>query len=105
MITYRVTITTQAEIDISSIDDYISNDLLMPKSARSITGFIRRKIFSLSINPERGRIYENNSWQGLDIRSVRVKNYLVIFAVNKKSRQVIILHVEYSRRDIEELLH
>lgn len=104
MTTYDILTTDQAEIDIQNIDDYISTELLLPDSALNIVRAIRRKINSLSIFPERGTIYKKDGWKDSKVRLVKVKNYVVLFIVDKKARTVIILHVAYSKQDLDKLL-
>lgn len=104
MTTYHVLVTTQAAIDLQNIDDYISNELLAPTSAIKIISSIKRKIRALSLFPERGAAYRKEPWLSRGTRIVQVKNYKILFMVNKRDKTVTVLHISYSRRDIDKLL-
>lgn len=104
-IKYHIHSTTQAKIDLQNIDDYISNELLVPASAIKIISSIKRKIKALSLFPESsGVLYGKEKWRQRSVRTAHVKNYTIVYHVNKRTHIVTILHVSYSRRDIEKLL-
>ena len=105
MTIYKVFITAQAEIDIRNIDDYISNELFCPDKAVKIVELIERKVKTLSFFPERGRLYKAGKWAAYNVRVVSVKKYSILFYVDKENKIVTVLHVAYSRRDIDKLLH
>ena len=105
MIAYHVVTTTQADIDLLNIDDYISTNLLAPMSAKKILGKIERKIASLALAPERGTRYEKEPWFSRNVRIVQVAHYKIIFQVDRSSKTVTILHVAYARRDLDRVLN
>lgn len=104
MIMYRITLTTQAEIDLLGIDDYISNELLAPASARKIISAIERKIKSLQTFPERCSRYEHEPWLSRGIRITRAKHYSILFRIDKNAKTVTVLHISYARRNLDQVL-
>ena len=104
MTPYKVLTTHQSGNDIRGIDDYISTELLMPASASKIVKEIKKRIQSLKFIPERGARYPNEPWFSRNVRTTHVKNYLIIYRVDKRRRKVTILNVVYSRRDIDAVL-
>lgn len=100
MKTYDVVISNQAKIDLNSIDDYISNELLAPHSALKVMREIKTRIKSLKILPMRYHRYEEEPWFSRGVRVTRVRHYMIFFCVNGDKQKVVILSILYSRRNI-----
>lgn len=77
--------------ELSAIYQYISFQLHEPLVAKNLFELITSKINSLSYFPERNPILFKNN--GIVLRKLRVKNYLIVYQVNHFSKQVIILHI------------
>ena len=99
---YKVKILPQAEYDLASIGDYISNELSNQLSAQKILSRILAACNSLSTFPHRSPVFYEHSNKKL--RAIHIKNYTIVYHVDDNSRSVEILAVIYSRRDIEKLL-
>ena len=100
METYEVLLSEIALSEIDEIYGYISGVLKEPDIAVSLADEIERSILSLRQIPYRFPertvgIYANKGY-----RQMLVKNYLVIYRVDERKKQVIILTVRYAKRDL-----
>ena len=91
----------QAVIDTQQIYEYILVRFFSKDSARKIKDLILKKIDNLNYMPYRFKECIKDS----GIRSVRASNYLIIYNVNEKSKEVYIQRIVYCRIDIDELLN
>ena len=96
---YQITVTPDAEADLSELRDYIANVLRSPETARSYLHHLRREIGSLSEMPARIKAVDEEPWHSRGIRKLIVKNFLVYFRIVEEQKTVYILNVIYARRD------
>ena len=99
MDSYQITVTPDAEADLSELRDYIANVLRSPETARSYLHHLRKEIGSLSEMPARIKAIDEEPWHSRGIRKLIVKNFLVYFRIVEEERTVYILNVIYARRD------
>ena len=99
MASYQITVTPDAEADLSELRDYIANVLRSPETARSYLHHLRREIGSLSEMPARIKAVDEEPWHSRGIRKLIVKNFLVYFRIVEEQKTVYILNVIYARRD------
>ena len=99
MDSYQITVTPDAEADLSELRDYIANVLRSPETARSYLHHLRKEIGSLSEMPARIKAVDEEPWHSRGIRKLIVKNFLVYFRIVEKEKTVYILNVIYARRD------
>ena len=97
---YQVKISLQAQRDIDSIYTYIKNALLEPTIAINLVDEISSAITGLAVLPNRGTIWETGIYKNRQYRKLFVRNYTIIYKVIESTKQVIIITVQYSRRDI-----
>lgn len=99
MDSYRITVTPDAEADLSELRDYIANVLRSPETARSYFHHLRKETGSLSEMPAKIKAVDEEPWHSRGIRKLIVKNFLVYFRIVEKEKTVYILNVIYARRD------
>ena len=99
MDSYRITVTPDAEADLSELRDYIANVLRSPETARSYLHHLRKEIGSLSEMPARIKAVDEEPWHSRGIRKLIVKNFLVYFRIVEEEKMIYILNVIYARRD------
>ena len=99
MDSYRITVTPDAEADLSELRDYIANVLRSPETARSYLHHLRKEIGSLSEMPARIKAIDEEPWHSRGIRKLIVKNFLVYFRIVEEEKMIYILNVIYARRD------
>ena len=98
--TYLIVVQPEAEIDIGNIVHYIAVELENPPAAYRIGVAIYDAIESLDIMPERYKIWPSEPWRSRNIHSLPVKNFNILYHVNKHTMTVSILRVFYGRQDI-----
>lgn len=79
MIEYPVRLTKQASDDLTAIYNYIAVKLQSPLTADNNLRLFEKSIKSLSTFPERCPILEGFESEGIVIRKLIVKNYVVFY--------------------------
>lgn len=104
MINYHIDIGSQAEADIVEIVRYIAQILLEPRTARNLYQLLQQEILSLKQMPERYPFEEDDRLRALEIRKLLVRNYKILYFVDRERQLVQIVRVVYAGRDISKLL-
>jgi plasmid stabilization system protein ParE len=99
MIQYAVVISQTAKKDIEEIFNYIKNTFFAPDTAQKQIRHIRSAITSLSLQPERHALLNDDFLARKGIRRILVDNYSVFFTVDRQNTTVYIVRVLYSRRN------
>ena len=102
--TYRVTLTDQAEADLRGIFEYIAFTLRSVLNAANQLDRLESEINSLTEMPERYPAYQKGKWKNLGLRVMPVDNYLVFYIPDRATQAVNVLRVLYGRMDIDKLL-
>ena len=89
----KIVYTLTARQDLREIYEYIAFTLLVPETARSLTGKIMADIRSLEAFPERNPLYKDEPWHSQGVRFLPVKNYLVFYTVNNEAETVSIARI------------
>lgn len=95
---YTVKITRQAQEQIREIVRYIRFMLQAPETAMKMLDTLQREIASLAQFPYRVPLTEEEPWHSQGIHKFSVKNYLIYFWVDEKTRTVQIIGVVYARK-------
>jgi addiction module RelE/StbE family toxin len=101
---YKVTVTTSADSDIDGIFSYIAEELDNLTAAIAFADDIAEKYERLSDNPY---IYEESRDARLKEKGYRrivIKNFVMLYLVDKANSEVIIARVFYGRQDYPNLL-
>jgi len=101
---WKVLLTPEFKQEIRDIHDYIANTLLVPETAVKQVGRIIDVVESLNSMPLRYSLYEKEPWRSRGLRKAPVDNFIVFYLPNQSTREVVIFHVFYGRRNIEDLL-
>ena len=102
---YRYVITEKALCDINEIILYLSEALSNPQAAKAFFSGIEETIQQIIQFPRSGSPVINPYLKRNDIRSVKIKNYLLYYRADSEQRTVYILRVVYSHRDMTGILH
>lgn len=95
---YEVILTDIAKEELEDIYDYIYKNLCAEKAANSLMDKIERKIMLLETNPYsciEVCIKPHNELY----RKLVVDNYVILYQVEEKYKQVIIYRALYGKRD------
>ena len=96
---YRVQMSDPAKDDLSGIISYISESLCnRPAAERLFEGFAA-EMRSLAVRPGRYQALPLSPWreQGYHVRPVR--NYLLVYHIDRKSRVVTVSRIFHSLQD------
>jgi len=93
---YVVKLYARAYRDLDSIYIYIAENLLEPGTALNMVNELEKAIFSLKQLPERGAIRRVGAYADGDYRQLFVNNYVIIYRVLKKKKEVHIVTVRYT---------
>ena len=94
---YSVKLLSRALRDLDGIYAYIAKTLQEPETALRMVEELEAQILSLETMPYRCAERRTGAYAGKDYRQLFVKNYTVIFRIDEKEKQVIIVTVRYSR--------
>ncbi len=94
---YSVKLMSRAIDDLEDIYVYIAKNLLEPETALNIVEAIESEILNLDSMPYRCPERRNGLYANKGYRQLLIKNYIIIFRVDEKSKTVIIVTVRYSK--------
>jgi len=94
---YEVKLLNRALADLDDIYTYIANSLLAPETALKLVDEIEQKIMSLRNMPQRCPVRHGGAYANKGYRQLFVKNYTIIFRIDEKSSQVIVVTIRYSK--------
>lgn len=97
---YKVRISPYAYRNLDGIYDYIKSSLFAPLSAQRLIDELENAILSLETLPRRGAERKYGRYANKGYRQLFVKNFTVVYRIDEKRRQVIIITVHYSQMDI-----
>ena len=101
---YHVNFTKEAELDLSSTLEYISEILKSPVSALKLLSDAENKLKIFENFPLTFPLVHDEYLALKGIRCLTVNNYLVFYIVKEENKQVSIIRFLYGRRDWITLL-
>ncbi|MCW3491705.1 type II toxin-antitoxin system RelE/ParE family toxin [Dethiobacter alkaliphilus] len=104
MAKYRVDISETAENDLRDIVRYISAQLSAPMTAIKMMDTMNEAIAGLALMPQKCSFVTDERLAMLRYRKLPVKNYIVFFTINEKSKVVDVERILYTRRDWQRFL-
>lgn len=104
MTKWKVFLTPEFKKEFYDIYNYIANILLSPTSAKKQIEKILKYVENLCEMPKKFSLVEQESWRSRGLRKMVVDNYIVFYYLNKIKSEVVIFHVFYGGRNIDELL-
>lgn len=93
---YNVSLTSRALRDMDGIYDYIAQTLMVPETALGLVDKIEKEILSLENMPYRFPERKTGTYANRGYRQLFVGNYTVIYRVDEKHKQVIVVTVRYT---------
>ena len=103
-IKYDIHITESAQKDLENIYFYISENLFENETAINIINELKEKIFSLDIMPGRYGLVNDFSLAKMGYRHVTVKNYIILYLIDKKKKVITIARIVHGRMDYAKYL-
>ena len=97
---YEVLLSPKALRDLDAIYAYVAQTLLEEGTAAALIDALEAGIFSLEQLPYRCPERKVGAYANKGYRQLFVKNYTVIYRIEEAKKQVIIVTVVYSRRNL-----
>lgn len=102
---YKVGYSEDALDDLREVYAYIANELLVPETAATQVGRIRKEVRSLDFMPARYALVEWEPWHSMKMHQLPVDNFIVYYLVDDEERAVTVVRVFYSGQDIEGIIN
>jgi len=96
LVKYNVSLTSRALRDLDDIYVYIAQTLLVPKAAIALVEKIEKEVLSLKKMPYRFPERKTDTYANRGYRQLFVGNHTVIYRVDEKHQQTIIITIRYS---------
>ena len=101
---YKVDVSEPAENDLRDIVRYISLQLSTPITALKMMDTIEEAIAGLAIMPQKCPFVTDERLAMIGYHKLLVKNYVVFFTIDEKSKVVDVERILYVRRDWRYIL-
>jgi toxin ParE1/3/4 len=101
---YRVDVSEPAENDLRDIVRYISMQLSAPMTALKMMDTIEEAITGLAAMPQKCPPVTDKRLAMMGYRKLQVKNYIVFFTIDEKSKVVDVERILYAKRDWHHIL-
>lgn len=101
---WKVLYANSAYMELDSIYRYISENLLAPEIAAKHVRKIMSAISTLDEMPFRNPLYDKEPWRSLGLRKFVIDSYIAFYYVNESANEVVIMHIYYGGRDIDNIL-
>lgn len=101
---YRVDISEPAESDLHNIIRYITAQLSAPITASEMMNIVEEAIAGLAFMPQKSPPVTDERLAMMGYRKLLVKNYIVFFTIDEKSKIVDVERILYARRDWHHIL-
>ena len=85
--------------DIDSIYQYIKENLEAPMAAENLMKEVKQKLEYLKEKPMVRPIIKDELIAALNLRAIKVKNYVVYYSVNEKRQTIRLVRFLYNKRD------
>lgn len=97
---YKVMLYPKAFRDIDDIYAYIALEKLSPENAKGQTDRIWAAIKSLETLPESHQDRLEGRYAGKGYKQLIIDNYIAIYKIDKGTKQVFVVTVQYQGRDL-----
>lgn len=94
---YEVKILSRALRDLDSVYAYIAGNLQERETAEKLLDELESQILALEYFPYRCAERRVGMYAGKGYRQLFVKNYTVIYRVDEKAKEVLVVTVRYSK--------
>lgn len=101
---WKVIVTPEFKQEFKNIYSYIAEVLLAPETAKKYTTQIINQVERLNEMPHKFSLIEKEPWHSRGLRKLIVNNYVIFYMPNEKTNEVVVFHIFYGGRNIDELL-
>jgi len=104
MVNYRVDVSERAEKDLRDIVRYISAQISPPMTALKMMDNIEEAVMGLAVMPQKCPLVTDERLVIIGYRKMFVKNYIVFFTIDEKSKVVDVERILYAKREWHHIL-
>lgn len=101
---YSIHSTLSFEKEFEQTYNYIAFELKDPIAATNFFDTVINKIYSLQYFPKRYKKINIFSNKYIEIRQMPIDNYIVVYEINNKIKQIDILHIFHGSRNYFNLI-
>ena len=97
---YIIQYTDEAKEDLRDIYKYISEELLVPDTAKLQFKRIIKAVRSLEQFPFRHSLYRDEPWKSKGLRFFPIDNFIIFYLPDEKKRVVDIVRIMFGGRNV-----
>ena len=97
---YIIQYTDKAKEDLRDIYKYISEELLVPDTAKLQFKRIIKAVRSLEQFPFRHSLYRDEPWKSKGLRLFPIDNFIIFYLPDEKKRVVDIVRIMFGGRNV-----
>lgn len=101
---FTARLSSQANLQLDSLINYIAFDLENPFAAQKRKDLIIGKLHSLEKMPEQAPLISEEPYFSLGYRKAHVKNYIIIYCVDKIQAIIKIIAIGHSLQELKSYL-
>lgn len=101
---FQVIFTIQAAQELKELYSYISNKLYAPKSTLELMREINEKVVNISFFPRMYSKLITKKTRYNKYRKIVIKNYIILYKIYDKTREIEIVHIFNSKSNYIEKL-
>mgnify|MGYP000886896294 FL=1 len=101
---WKVILAPEFKQEFKDIYSYIAEVLLVPETAKNQVTRILDQVEKLDEMPNRFPLFEKEPWHSRGLRKLIIDNYIVFYYPNEQMQEVVVFHIFYGGRNIDELL-
>lgn len=101
---WNVILSPEFKQEFKDIYSYIAEVLRAPEAARKQVGRILEQVKNLNEMPKKFPLVEIEPWHSRGLRRLVVDNYIVFYIPIESTKEVVVFHVFYGGRSLDELL-
>ena len=96
---YNIELTEEFLTEIDGIYDYISNNLKAPNAAKRLREKVMYNVLLLEKSPMMFEKIEKMSKTKRQYRRIVINNYVILYTVDEKEKNIYISHIYYGGRN------
>jgi plasmid stabilization system protein ParE len=96
---YGLVFSKLFDSDIDSTYQYVKENLEAPMAAENLMKEVKQKLEYLKENPTVRPIIRDELIEALNLRAIKVKNYVIYYSVNEEKQKIRLVRFLYNKRD------
>jgi plasmid stabilization system protein ParE len=96
---YALIFSKLFDSDIDATYQYIKENLEAPMAAENLLKEVKLKLEYLKENPTVRPLINDELIAALNLRAIKVKNYVIYYSVNEENQKVRLVRFLYNKRD------